>query len=203
MYAISAQVDDADDARDQHVFLRGTWRDFERLLAIRGDTAGPRMYFLDGVIELMSPGSLHEYRKSLLARLLEAWAIERGVTLEAYGSWTLKRGRKRAGAEPDECYIVGEAKKKVPDLAIEVEVSRGVLEKHEIYRRLGVRELWTVRRDGSLLVRVLVEGQYVERAKSTLLPRLDLLWLWKFVPYDLQTRAVQAMLREMRRRKRA
>jgi Uma2 family endonuclease len=202
MYALDLR-DDEDHHRDQHVVLRGTWRDFERLLAIRGDEAGPRMYFLDGVIELMSPGSLHEYRKKLLSRLLEIWAIERGVTLEGYGSWTLKRGHKKAGAEPDECYIVGAEKKKVPDLAIEVEISHGVLEKHEIYRRIGVRELWTVRRDGDLLVRVLVDGRYVERSKSALLPRLDLQWLWKFVAYDLQTKAVRAMLREMRTRKRA
>ena len=40
-------------------------------------------------------------------------------------SWTLKDESEDAGAEPDECYLLGEmGHKQVPDLAIEVEWSR-------------------------------------------------------------------------------
>ena len=49
---------------DQHVVLRGmAWQDFEALLAIRGDRAGVRLYYLDGEIEIMSPTKIHEGRK--------------------------------------------------------------------------------------------------------------------------------------------
>src|SRR5208337_1273294 len=76
---------------DQHVILRGmTWKDFEVLLAVRGDAAGVRFYYLDGNIELMSPTNIHEYRKKTLARLLEQWALETSTNLNGYGSWTLK-----------------------------------------------------------------------------------------------------------------
>ena len=198
MYAAAAR--DNDDDLDQHVVLRGmSWKDFVRLLVTRGDRSSPRMYFLDGEIELMSPGSAHEYRKKALARLLEAWSVERQVVLEAYGSWTLKKQPRRAGAEPDECYIVGAGKKSVPDLAIEVEWSRGNLEKYVIYARLGVPELWTLERDGRLVIRVLARGAYVERAKSAVLPKLDVAWLSAFLAIEPQTKAVHAMLAEMRR----
>jgi len=41
---------------DRIVLLEGaTWGDFQRLLEIRGDRPVPRMAYLDGVLELMSP----------------------------------------------------------------------------------------------------------------------------------------------------
>ncbi|WP_017745927.1 Uma2 family endonuclease [Scytonema hofmannii] len=39
------------------------------------------------------------------------------------------------------CYCIGEAKK-VPDIAIEVVVTSGNIRKLEVYRRLGVSEVW-------------------------------------------------------------
>jgi len=124
---------------DQHVVLRVmSWQDYEVLLAIRGERSGVRMYYLDGEIEIVSATKIHEGRKKTLARLLELWAMESGVALNGFGSWTLKAEFREAGAEPDECYIVGDPDKAVPDLAIEVEWSRATgLSKQEIYLRLG------------------------------------------------------------------
>jgi Uma2 family endonuclease len=189
---------------DQHVVLRGvSWQDFEALLAIRGDRAGVRMYYLDGEIELMSPTKTHEGRKTLLARLLEVWALETGVELEGFGSWTLKAELREAGAEPDECYILGDPDKDVPDLAIEVEWSRALgLAKHEIYRRLGVRELWTLKSNGRLVVRALHRGAWVEQSRSKLLPKLDLAWLVTFLDAGSQTKATRALRDALRTRKR-
>lgn len=190
--------------QDQHVVLRGmSWQDYEALLAIRGDRAGVRMYYLDGEIEIMSPTKVHEGRKKTLSRLLEVWALETGVELEGFGSWTLKKEMREAGAEPDECYILGDPEKDVPDLAIEVEWSRAVgLVKHEIYRRLGVRELWTLKADGQLIVRVLDKGEWVEHAKSKLLPKLDLTWLVGFLEGGSQTKALKALRDALRPKKR-
>jgi len=188
---------------DQHVVLRGmSWQDFEALLALRGDRAGVRMYYLDGEIELMSPAKIHEGRKTMLARLLEQWALETDVDLEGFGSWTLKKEVREAGAEPDECYVVGSSEKAVPDLVIEVEWSRVTgLAKHEIYRRLGVRELWTLKNDGSLLVRVLEKGAWAERIKSKVLPKLDVAWLVSFLEHDTQSKAVRALRAGLRKRR--
>jgi Uma2 family endonuclease len=187
---------------DHHVVLRGmAWKDYEVLLAIRGDRAGVRLYYLDGEIELMSSTRDHQGNKKMLARLLEMWAVEASVDLNSFGSWTLKDERKEVGAEPDECYIVGPAAKKdIPDLAIEVEWSQADIAKREIYRRLGVRELWTLQRDGRLVVRVLARGGYVEHQRSKVLPKLDVVWLAGFLAKESQSGAVRA-LRDATRKK--
>lgn len=180
---------------DQHIVLRAmSWQDFEALLAIRGERSGVRMYYLDGEIEIMSPTKIHEGRKKTLARLLEIWAMELDVALNGFGSWTLKAELREAGAEPDECYIVGESTDKdVPDLAIAVEWSRATgLSKPEIYRRLGVRELWTLKSEGRLVIRILEKGNWVEHPKSKLFPRLDLPWLMSFLDIEPQSKAVRA-----------
>ena len=190
---------------DQHVVLRAmSWQDFEALLAIRGDRSGVRMYYLDGEIEIVSPTKIHEGRKKTLARLLEIWAMESDIALNGFGSWTLKRELREAGAEPDECYIVGDStEQEAPDLAIEVEWSRTTgLSKPEIYRRLGVRELWTLKSDGRLVVRILEKGEWVERTKSKLFPRLDLAWLMRFLEITPQSKAVRALRDELRTKKR-
>jgi Uma2 family endonuclease len=181
---------------DQRVILRGMpWQTFEAMLALRGDASGVRMYYLDGEIELVSPTKIHEDRKTKLARLLELWALETDVDLNGFGSWTLKKELKEAGAEPDECYIVGSPENcDFPDLAIEVEWSRKTgLPKEEIYLRLGVRELWTLKANGELVVRTAEGGQWLTTGTSGLLPQLDLVWLLRFLDIEPQSAAVRAL----------
>ena len=181
--------------QDQRVVLRGmSWQDYEAFLALRGDRAAVRMYYLDGEIEVVSPTKIHEGRKTTLARLLEVWAMESDVPLNGFGAWTLKKEMREAGAEPDECYIVGEADKDTPDLVIEVEWSRALgLPKREIHGRLGVRELWTLKSDGALIVQVLEGDSWVEQPRSGLLPKLDLGWLLSFLGIEPQSKAISAM----------
>ena len=202
MYALRHRAEGHEE--DQHVILNGmSWQDFEALLAIRGDRAGVRMYYLDGSIEIMSPTKIHESRKKTLARLLELWALELDLPLNGFGSWTLKNEMKEAGAEPDECYILGKnTEKDVPDLAIEVEWSRATgLVKREIYARLGVRELWTLKKNERFVLRVLERGKYAERTSSALFPKLDLTWLLSFLEIEPQSRAVRALRDELRRKR--
>jgi hypothetical protein len=74
--------------------------------------------------------------------------------------------------------------------------------KKEIYRRLGVRELWTLKSDGQLIIRTLDNGDWIERTKSKLLPKLDLVWLLSFLDLESQTKAVRALRDAMRPKKR-
>src|SRR6188768_3964404 len=108
---------------DHFVYLRVGWDDYEKLLAMRGEGSVPRITYLRGVVELMSPSKYHEIDKTRFARLLEAWADATGIRLEGYGSWTLKDEREERGAEPDECYTVARfaaGDDDRPDVAIEV-----------------------------------------------------------------------------------
>lgn len=53
----------------------------------------------------------------------------------------MKKPERQAGGEPDESYCIG-TDKEFLDLAIEVVVTSGSINRLELYRRLGVREVW-------------------------------------------------------------
>ncbi|MGH7859112.1 MAG: Uma2 family endonuclease, partial [Candidatus Binatia bacterium] len=165
---------------DRVILHRVSWEDYERILEIRGEGSGVRIAYLEGELELMSPSKDHEWIKTAIARLLECWAEESGVDLNGYGSWTLKERKEERGAEPDECYVVGTQEAKRPDVAIEVIWTHGGLDKLEIYRGLGVREVWLWRK-GRIEVQRLRGKRYEPIARSELLPDLDLEELASFL----------------------
>jgi Uma2 family endonuclease len=178
-------------ADERIVMYNVPWSHFEVQLALRGDAPVPRMAYLDGMLELMSPSKGHERTKSYLGRLVEVFALERNLELSPYGAWTLKGARELAGVEPDECYIVGpDQDKDRPDLVIEVIWTSGSIDKLEIYRRLTVGEVWFWK-DGVLAVHVLAAGQYQQAERSTLFPSLDLQLLCTFLDRRSATEAMR------------
>lgn len=188
--ALPAPIGDWD--HDDVVILRGlAWSDYERILAIRGDAPIPRLTYLEGALELMSPSKSHESRKSVIGRLVEAWCLEKGVDISPFGSWTLKHPGAARGAEPDECYIVGDRDADVPDLAIEVVQTSGGLDKLAVYVPLGVREIW-IFRDGAFAIFGLRRDAYQPIVRSEVLPGIDLVQLASFVAMAPMTRAVRA-----------
>jgi Uma2 family endonuclease len=187
---------------DQRVMLRNvSWREFEALVRMKGENGAVRVAYLEGALELMSPSEGHEATKKKWARVLEMLALDEAIVFEGRGSWTLKRRKEESGAEPDECYFVGHAQGKVPDLALEVTWTSGGLDKLEIYRRLGVREVHFWER-GQITVHVLRRGSYRRSARSEVWPGLDLDLIARCLRQPTQTAAVQALLSELRRRKR-
>lgn len=176
---------------DQCVLVRGAaFSDYERLLTIRGESAVPRITFLAGELELLQPCRRHWWLVKSLTRLLETWSEEAGVPLNGYGSWTIRRADRERGLEPDECYILGNERKDRPDLAIEIALTSGGIDKLDIYRALTVPEVWFWRR-GRLDVHVLDGDQYTQSSASKLLPELDLSLLARFVDNRDQLRAVR------------
>ncbi len=183
---------------DQRIVTCGApWSHFETQLALRGDHSGPRIAFLDGVLELMSPSKDHERIKSYIGRLIEAYALEHDIDLSPYGSWTLRAARKLAGLEPDECYLIGDQARDTPDLAIEVVWTSGGIDKLEIYRRLGVREVWRWQ-DSRIEVHVLREQRYEISERSTLFPDLDVQLLGSFLDHPTALQAVKAFREALR-----
>lgn len=182
---------------DQRVMLRNvTWEDYERVLAMRGDVPGVRITYLNGVLELMAPSRSHETIKKRLARLIEAYAEELGIDLNGFGSWTIKHEPDERGAEPDECYTIGQPGD-APDLAIEVIWTHGGLDKLEVYRRLGVREVW-IWQDGELHAHALRDDGWERLARSEFLPDVDLELLVRFVDEPSQLTAVKSLRAEIR-----
>ena len=184
---------------DQRLVTYGVpWAHYEAHLALRGEAPVPRMAYLEGALELMSPSKDHERIKSVLGRLVEAFAFERGIEFSPYGGWTLKHAPKQAGAEPDECYIIGtDQSKERPDLAIEVIWTTGGLDKLEIYRRLGVSEIWFWQ-NGRISVHLLKDERLVAAERSELFPGLDLAMLCSFLDRPTAFQAVNAFREALR-----
>jgi Uma2 family endonuclease len=150
-----------------------TWQDYERLLEIRGERSVPRISYLEGRVELMTPSRQHERIKSLIGCLVEAYCLHAGIHFMPYGSWTVKQQTAKSGAEPDECYVFGQADADRPHLAIEVIWTSGRLDKLEIYRRLRIDEVWYWRK-GHIQPHALRGDRYEPIERSALLPGLDL-----------------------------
>lgn len=193
-----------DDDRDHLVVLRGvTWRDYESLLHARSRAGRrqPKLAYLDGDLELMTKSMRHELAKKLIARLLECFAEERRIELIGAGETTFRRKAKQAGVEPDECYYVGKIRPS-PELAIEVVLTSGGIEKLEVYRRLKVRELWFWIEGGFWAYR-LVGDRYQEIERSVLVPDFDFHEIARIVltaEVDEQTSAVRAYRNKLRKR---
>ena len=155
-----------------------------------------RLTYLRGELELMSPPNEHEESKGLIGHLLEVYCVEMGIEVYVQGSTTYREERAERGLEPDECYSF-ETKKDIPDLAIEVVHSRWRVDKLEVYRGLGVPEVW-VFRAGVIQVHRLNEGAYVEAPRSVALPALDLELLARHAtPGTSLTAAVRAFRRAL------
>lgn len=176
---------------DDIIVLRDvTWADYQRLLEIRGDRPVPRLTYLEGALELMTPSRPHESLKSMIGCLVEAWCLERGVGITPYGSWTHESKEAERGVEPDECYVLGDATEPERcDLAIEVVWSSGGLDKLEVYRKLAVREVW-IWKAGAIGVHALRAGRYEPVDRSEVLGGIDLDELLRFVDVRPMTRAV-------------
>jgi Uma2 family endonuclease len=186
---------------DQRVVRYGVpWEHFEAELAVKGESSVPRLAFLMGALELMTPSRHHERLSSTIAQLLTVYALERRIELGAYGSWTLKNRPEAAGLEPDECFIVGaDQSRGVPDLAIEVIWTSGGIDKLEIYRRLGVGEVW-LWREGRIEIHVLRDDDYVRAPLSRLFPDLDLDELCSCLDLPTTTQAIRAFREKLGRR---
>ncbi len=189
---------------DQRVYLHGVpWQGYESLIAMRGDASGIRITYLEGELELMTPSLDHEDLGTRLARLLFAYAEETGIELEGFGSWTLRNETRARGAEADECFVLGPLDRapEIPDLAIEVIWTSGGIDKLEVYRGLGVPEVW-IWQAGTLRIFVLdgvLDGaDYAQSPRSRLLPDLAPDLIVRCMGAPSQTKAVRALRAAMR-----
>ena len=204
MHAHSRYEQHDDRPTEDHVIrLSGAgWEDYDLLLTMRGDHTAPRIAYLEGEIEIMSPSQFHEGIKSMIGCLVEVYCLEHDIPFSTYGSWTLKSQDRARGAEPDECYILGDAslsqrEPERPSLAIEVVWTSGRIDKLDIYRKLGIAEVWYWRK-GRIQPYCLRGERYVAVEASEVLPGLDLELLTSFIDRKTTFDAIRAYRRALR-----
>ncbi len=166
---------------DQRVVLRNiSWEMYEQLRDVRANW-NLRMTYNQGVLEIMSPSRFHDLDKRLIGRMIETMTEEFNIPISSGGSTTYKSELLQKGLEPDECYYVANepvmrGKRDLdpgappPDLAIEVEVTHGLMDKLEVYAALGVPELWRWNGRRVFVYRLQADGSYREQDRSDCFP---------------------------------
>lgn len=169
----------ADDPEERFISSGVSWAQYEALLEKLGDSPWYRVTYLEGVLEIMAPSRKHESRKENIARLLGVYFEETRTRFYGLGSTTFREGMKARGVEPDTCFCIG-SEKEFPDLAVEVVETSGGINKLEVYRGLGVPEVWFWKK-GQFEVYCLRGEDYEKVLASELLPNFDLNLLATYV----------------------
>jgi Uma2 family endonuclease len=129
------------DAAPLMLFSGLTWREFQSVEKLL-DRSGYRFSFLDGVLEIAKmPKELHETTKERLGALLELYLLMAGFEFMPTGSMTLESEADLVKREADKSYRLNDHRGR-PDLAIEVVVTSGGINKLEAYKRLKISEIW-------------------------------------------------------------
>lgn len=153
--------------------------EFDR--ALGDDRPGPRFYYLDADLEIMTTSPEHERIKKWLGDLLAIHFDELGLEVIPRGQATLRSALQAAGAEPDESWCLG-PEKEFPDLVLEIALTSGGVQKLELYRRFRVQEVWLWQRDGLQIYALRLDATgYEEVSQSRLLPKLDVALLERCV----------------------
>ena len=177
---IDEQALQSQDPEDRYLTTGVSWHQYEALLVQLGDRPGFRVTYLDGVLEIVSPSLRHEDTKSRIGDLLLIYFLETDTEYYPKGSTTFWQQERQGGTEADESYCIG-TDKALPDLAIEVIVTSGGLNRLEVYSRLQGPEVWFWHHDGFSLYHLREETSsafiqtygYEEIVHSELLPHLD------------------------------
>jgi Uma2 family endonuclease len=177
--------------------------------------SGVRITYDRGRMEIVMPGEVHEDVKTILTRIIVAYAEAIDVDAEGLGNWTMRREDLARGLEPDDCYSVATAALRIatrregrrldltidppPDLVVEIDISPAEVAEPPIYAALGVPEIW--RYDGravTYLART-ADGQYATADRSLSFPDLPVAWVNEALAVGL-TQGHRAAAAEVRRR---
>lgn len=178
------------------------------------DRPALRMTYDRGSLEFMTTSPRHEIYKKWLGRIIETLAEECQAAITTAGQMTFQRPELERGLEADDCFWIAHepqmrgkltwdpAIDPPPDLALEIEVSRSVLNRMSIYAAIGVPEVW--RFDGTTLrIELLQADRMYQSAPSSLsFPKVPVAKLVPFlepsetVDYLSVIRAVRAWVRQ-------
>jgi Uma2 family endonuclease len=150
-----------------------SWQTYMTLLKDVGISSGVRFAYDSGVLEIIMPSSFHELINRLLALIITTLTDELDMSIRNYGSTTLNREDLDAGAEPDSCFYIqnyGQLKgveldistDPSPDLVVEVDLTSLSSRRLNIYRKLGISEVWLYTKHKGLTIYQLQDGKYVE-----------------------------------------
>lgn len=184
--------------KDQiYITTEVSWSQYEVITQYFVEQSHYRASYLEGTLQIMSPGRNHEKLKKHICNLLEAYLQELEIDYYPLGSTTFRLQPKQAGKEPDESYCF-EIDKEFPDLAIEVVFYSGGIDSLKIYKRLQVKEVWFWQ-NNKIAIYYLTNDEYAEVTSSRLLPNLDIELLTQYISQPNLRLAIRDFKLELRK----
>lgn len=195
MATIEKQVQERDP--EERFLLRGISWELYEALRDNEENNHVRMTYSQGTLEMMSPSDEHEWVKRLIGRMIEAITEELRIPVRSLSATTWRRRDIDKGLEADECYYIRSHPKisgrrridltrdPPPDLALEVVVTHGDVDKMAIYAALGVSEVWQWHDDRLQGFSLGADGRYAPCEFSPNLPMLRIGELEQFVDWEL------------------
>lgn len=163
---------------------RVEWETFERLAAT---ARGGRFAYDRGVLEIVSPGPLHESYGRSMGEFVRVVSRTLRIPRMTLGSTTWKRPEAQRGIEADDCFYFTPEKiaaanaardrgsndsvdYPAPDLALEVDISEPEIDRPSIYATIGVDEIWRLADEEVRLDQLGQDGVYTPSQSSRFLP---------------------------------
>lgn len=184
------------------------WKTYQALLADMGEHRSARIAYDRGTLEIKMPSKLHELINRLLERIITTLTEELGMNILSLGSTTFDSEAIGQGVEPDSCFYIQNADRVnpeddtppqdfPPDLVVEVDITSSSRSRLNIYKTMGVPEVWRYRKQG-LTILQLQEGEYVDCEYSSVFTFLSAGVLANFLERGRQSKNHNALINELR-----
>jgi Uma2 family endonuclease len=175
------------------LFHEVTWADYEAQLRIVGERP-IRVTYDQGTMEVFLPSFGPEDDAFRLGRMVDTLTEELGIAVKAGRTTTHKRRDLDRGAEPDQCYWLGDDARRMagkrqldlavdpaPSLAIEVDVTQSSLDRLAIFGALGIPEVWHLTTTSFRFLHLQPDGTYQPEDRSRAFPTLPSVEIARFL----------------------
>jgi len=205
-----APSDDSNVLQLPFVILQNVaWQTYQALLADMGEHRSARLAYDHGTLEIKLPSKLHELLNRLLERIVVTLTEELDMDVLSFGSTTFDNEELKQGVEPDSCFYIQNASRVnpeddsppqdfPPDLVVEVDITSSSKSRLNIYRSMGVGEVWRYKRN-QLVILKLQEGNYLECESSSVFPMLSNSVRNGFLNQGRQSNNYNSLIRDLRR----
>ncbi len=159
---------------DAIITLHGIkWREYGNISETIGEASWCKLSYLDGVLELMSPGLPHEELSENTGEIIKEYCFQKNIKCFAIRSTTLKNKKGKKGKQADASYAF-DRKSNIPDIAVEINITSGSIEDLKIYADIGVPEVWIYsNKEQKIRFFSLEKDEYKEISNSTKLELIN------------------------------
>lgn len=181
-------------AQQQRLLLPAVdWQCYLALGRALADRPGLRLTYDRGNLEFMTTSPEHEIYKKHLTRFIEILAEEFNRPFATAGQMTFQKETLSKGLEADDCFwfehepamrgkLTWDARiDPPPDLGLEIEISRSVLDRLGMYAALRIGEIWCFDGRAVRIQRLQADGSYQQADASQVFPSLPVAEVARFL----------------------